>query len=77
LRVGGAKGDEVRVDGWAAFRAPPRAAVLFGALRRRLDALLADKVARPGADVNAASGQLVQALVALLASEPAAALPAA
>jgi ATP-dependent RNA helicase DHX57 len=77
LRVGGAKGDEVRVDGWAAFRAPPRAAVLFGALRRRLDALLAEKVARPGADVAAASAQLVTALVALLASEPSAAASAA
>jgi ATP-dependent RNA helicase DHX57 len=73
LLFGGAltvRGDVVAVDGWAEFKAPPRVAVLFGALRRRLDALLADKVARPGADVAAASAELVQALVALLASEP-------
>jgi hypothetical protein len=65
------RGAAVLVDGWAQFAAPPRVAVLFGALRRRLDALLADQVARPdGVDVAAAGAELVQALVALLASEP-------
>ena len=62
----------VALDGWAKFACPPRTAVLFSALRRRLDSLLADKVARPAADIGAASEELVAALKALLASEAAA-----
>ena len=64
LRV---RGDGVTVDGWATFKAPPRIAVLLGALRTRLNGLLLSRVATPQADLETAA--VLKALKALLAAE--------
>ena len=64
LRV---RGDGVTVDGWASFKAPPRIAVLLGALRTRLNGLLLSRVATPQADQETAA--VLKALKALLAAE--------
>jgi len=57
------------VDGWIRFRAAPRVAVLFKALRAELDGLLMRKIASPELNIAAKSGDLVRQIVELLENE--------
>jgi ATP-dependent RNA helicase DHX57 len=66
LEVAAAKG-LVRVDGWAAFRAPGRIAVLVRGLRAEVAALLERKVADPGLDLG--GSRVVEAMHHLLAND--------
>jgi len=63
------RGDSVIVDGWAAFKATPRIAVMLRALRTRLNGLLLSRVATPQAEAETTS--VLKALKALLSSEAA------
>ena len=56
-------------DGWIRFRAAPRVAVLFKALRAELDGLLMQKIATPELNIAEKSGELVETIVELLESE--------
>ena len=56
-------------DGWIRFRAAPRVAVLFKALRAELDGLLMQKIAAPELNIAKKSGDLVETIVELLESE--------
>lgn len=63
-------------DGWIHFRAAPRVAVLFKALRTELDGLLMQKIAAPEMNIAARSGELVKTIVELLEAESAVAADA-
>jgi ATP-dependent RNA helicase DHX36 len=56
-------------DGWIRFRAAPRVAVLFKALRKELDGLLMQKIATPELNMAKKSGDLVRTIVELLDTE--------
>ena len=56
-------------DGWIRFRAAPRVAVLFKALRKELDGLLMQKIATPELNMAKKSGDLVRTIVELLETE--------
>jgi len=56
-------------DGWIRFRAAPRVAVLFKALRKELDGLLMQKIATPELNMANKSGDLVRTIVELLETE--------
>ena len=56
-------------DGWIKFRAAPRVAVLFKALRKELDGLLMQKIATPELNMAKRSGDLVRTIVELLETE--------
>jgi ATP-dependent RNA helicase DHX36 len=56
-------------DGWIHFRAAPRVAVLFKALRTELDGLLMQKIASPELNIAQKSGDLVKTIVELLETE--------
>ena len=56
-------------DGWIRFRAAPRVAVLFKALRAELDGLLMQKIATPELNIARRAGELVETIVELLESE--------
>jgi hypothetical protein len=61
------RGDSVVVDGWAAFKAAPRVAVMLRALRTRLNQLLLSRVVTPQAEAETST--VLKSLKALLASE--------
>ena len=63
-------------DNWIHFRAAPRVAVLFKALRTELDGLLMQKIATPELNIASRSGDLVKTIVELLETESAVAADA-
>lgn len=55
------------MDGWAAFRAPAKTALLVAAARDRLDGLLARKCDAPGEEVLGGDGAaVIDAIVRML-----------
>eukprot|EP00741_Cyanophora_paradoxa_P024262 tig00021759_g23429.t1 len=71
VRGGSGAAVPVEIDGWIRFEMERGVAVLVRELRARLDALLADKIARPGMDVAAtpAAREVARAIVRLLSTE--------
>lgn len=59
----------VTVDGWIRFSLPKKSVELIVSIREQMDAALRAKVERPGEDVSAAGRHILDAVVALLATQ--------
>ena len=55
------------LDGWVYFTAPARVGLLVRELRREMEALLLDKIARPSLDL--AASPVIEAILLLLRTD--------